>query len=111
MLLSGIVDVGADSSLPWGTLLVNVTGSLAIGFYAAVSAPGGARPTESHRRQFVMTGICGGYTTFSIFSLETARLVEAGGVAAAASNIGLSIGGAVAAVWLGHVLGSAIAAR
>jgi CrcB protein len=51
-----------------------------------------------------MTGICGGFTTFSMFSLETFRLAQSGKLAAAGLNIALSIFGWLGAVWLGHVL-------
>ena len=53
-----------------------------------------------------MTGICGGYTTFSAFSLETLRLLQAGRPIAAGVNVGLSVATWVAAAWLGHALGT-----
>lgn len=89
---------------PWGTLIVNVTGSFAIGFYATLSAPDGRLFASPAQRQFVMTGMCGGFTTFSIFSLETLRLVEAGRLPVAALSVALSVGGWLVAVWLGHLL-------
>jgi CrcB protein len=55
-------------------------------------------------RQFVMVGICGGYTTFSAFSLETLRLVQSGNVQAASLNLGISVVGWLTAVWIGHAL-------
>jgi CrcB protein len=67
-----------EPGLPWGTLFVNVTGSFAIGLYATLTGPEGRLLAGSRQRQFVMTGICGGYTTFSVFSLETFRLLQAG---------------------------------
>jgi CrcB protein len=94
----------AGPDFPWGTLFVNVTGSFAIGFYATLTGPGGRLFAGSHRRQFVMTGICGGYTTCSVFSLETLILVQAGYLALAGLNIGVSTVGWLAAVWLGHIL-------
>jgi fluoride exporter len=93
---------------PWGTLFVNVTGSLAIGFYATLAGPEGRLFAGTRQRQFVMTGICGGYTTFSIFSLETFQLVRAGDLPAAGLNVGLSVVGSLAAVWLGHILATAL---
>lgn len=89
---------------PWGTLAANVTGSLAIGFYAALTGPDGRIMVGPRRRHFVMTGICGGYTTFSAFSLETLLLLQAGARGAAAANVVLSVVTWLAAVWLGHVL-------
>jgi len=90
--------------LPWATLLVNVTGSFIIGFYATLSGPDGRLFASAQQRQFVMTGICGGYTTFSSFSLETFRLLHSGNIAAALMNIAVSVVGWLVAVWLGHVL-------
>ena len=63
---------------PWGTLFVNVTGSFVIGFYAALTGPDGRLFVSPRQRLFVMVGICGGYTTFSSFSLETLRFVQSG---------------------------------
>lgn len=89
-------------ALPWGTLFVNVTGSFAIGLYATLTGPEGRLFAGPKKRQFVMTGICGGYTTFSLFSLETLGLLQNGAPALAALYIGLSVVTWLAAVWLGH---------
>jgi CrcB protein len=92
------------SGFPWATLFVNVTGSFMIGFYAALTGPDGRLFVSPRQRQFVMVGICGGYTTFSAFSLETLRLVQSGNVQAACLNLSISIVSWMAAVWLGHAL-------
>jgi CrcB protein len=89
---------------PWGTFFVNVLGSFVIGFFATLTSPGGRLFASTRQRQFVMTGICGGFTTFSMFSLETFRLAQTGRFAAVALNIALSILGWLGAVWLGHLL-------
>jgi CrcB protein len=89
---------------PWGTLFVNVTGSFVIGFYAALTGPDGRLLASPLQRQFVMVGICGGYTTFSAFSLETLRLVQSGNLHAASLNLGISVVGWLGAVWIGHAL-------
>jgi fluoride exporter len=89
---------------PWGTFLVNVLGSFVIGFFATLTGPDGRVFASTRQRQFVMTGICGGFTTFSMFSLETIRLAQEGKLAAAVLNIGISIIGWFGAVWLGHLL-------
>jgi len=89
---------------PWGTLFVNVTGSLAIGFYAALAGPDGRLLAGPRQRHFVMTGICGGYTTFSVFSLETFQLLQAGDPTMAGLNVAVSLLGWLGAVWLGHAL-------
>jgi CrcB protein len=87
---------------PWGTLFVNVTGSFAIGFYAALTGPDGRLFASPRQRQFVMVGICGGYTTFSAFSLETLRFVQAGKVETAFIYLLVSAVTWIASVWIGH---------
>lgn len=104
LLIEDRLGTGFPLALPLGTLLVNVTGSFAIGFYAALAGPDGPMRAGPRQRQFVMAGICGGYTTFSMFSLETLRLAQSGALGAAAANIGLSVVTWLAAVWLGHTL-------
>jgi fluoride exporter len=89
---------------PWGTLFVNVTGSFAIGFYAALTGPDGRLFVSPRQRLFVMVGICGGYTTFSAFSLETLRLVQSGKVQTAFVYLVVSAITWIASVWLGHAL-------
>jgi CrcB protein len=89
---------------PWGTLFVNVAGSFPIGFYADLTGPDGRVFAGTRQRQFVVTGGCGGFTTFSVFSLETIRLIQSGNMTYAALNIGVSVVAWLAAVWLGHLL-------
>ena len=89
---------------PWGTLFVNVTGSFVIGFYAALTGPDGRLFVGARQRLFVMVGICGGYTTFSSFSLETLRLVQSGRVQTALVYLFVSAVTWIAGVWLGHAL-------
>lgn len=101
----GVHAVFGDA-LPWGTLFVNVTGSFAIGLYAALTGPDGRLLVSPLTRQFVMTGVCGGYTTFSIFSLETLQLVQSAAMDKAGFNIGISITAWLAAVWLGDAIGT-----
>jgi CrcB protein len=91
-------------ALPWSTLFANVAGSFLIGFYATLTGAGGRLPAGLRQRQFVMSGICGGFTTFSIFSLETLRLAQAAQWQAAGLNVAVSVLACVAAVWLGHLL-------
>ena len=91
---------------PLATLFVNITGSFIIGFYGTLSAPDGRLFSSARQRQFVMTGFCGGYTTFSTFSLETVRLLQAGQARTALINIAVSVVTWLLAVWLGHALAS-----
>jgi CrcB protein len=90
-------------SFPWATLFINATGSLIIGFYATLTGPDGRLLARPEHRQFVMTGFCGGYTTFSTFSLETFRLYHAGMRYSALAYIGASIICWLVSVWLGHL--------
>ncbi len=75
--LSGLAAQHIDETFPIGTLFVNVTGSFIIGFFATLTGPDGRLFVGTDARQFVMTGICGGYTTFSSFSLQTLNLPAA----------------------------------
>ena len=95
-------------AFPWGTLIVNVTGSFVIGFFAALTAPDGRIFASPAARQFVMTGICGGYTTFSAFSLQTLTLARDEEWLYAGGNIAGSVMLCLFAVWLGHVCATAI---
>lgn len=95
-------------TFPWGTLLVNITGSLIIGFFATLTGPDGRIFVSSTTRQFVMIGLCGGYTTFSSFSLQTLNLVQDSEWLQAGGNIVGSVVLCLFAVWLGHILAASI---
>ena len=86
---------------PWGTVLINVTGSLAIGWLAG--GPAAGRPGVA---AFAMVGLCGGFTTFSAFSLQTMELLRGGRVAEAAVNVCLSVLACMCATFAGLQLGS-----
>jgi CrcB protein len=101
--LSGLVASQIGETFPWGTLVINVTGSFVIGFFATLTGPDGRVFAGSTTRQFVMTGLCGGYTTFSSFSLQTLNLARDGEWLRAGGNITGSVALCLVAVWLGHV--------
>jgi CrcB protein len=104
--LSGLVARLIGETFPWGTLLINVTGSFIIGFFATLTGPDGRVFVGSTARQFVMIGMCGGYTTFSSFSLQTLSLMNDGEWFRAGGNIGLSVALCLIAVWGGAMLAS-----
>ena len=89
-------------TFPWGTLFVNILGSFIIGFFATVTGPDGKFLVGTIPRQFVMIGICGGYTTFSSFSLQTLNLINDGEWLFVGANIVASVALCLFAVWLGH---------
>ncbi len=93
---------------PWGTLIVNVAGSLIIGFLAALSVDDGRILLSQDARAFLMVGICGGFTTFSAFSVQTLDLARDGHWFAAAANVVASVVICLVAVWLGHVCATAL---
>jgi CrcB protein len=90
-------------TFPWGTLMINVVGSFVIGFFAGLTGPDGRVLVSPDIRQFVLVGVCGGYTTFSSFSLQTLNLVRAGDMLAAGGNIVGSVVLCLLAVWIGAV--------
>ena len=91
-----------------GTLVINVLGSLVIGLASSLMSNDGRFPSTPTAQVFVMTGICGGYTTFSAFSLQTLSLIQGSQWLAAGLNIVLSVVLCLAAVWIGHAAGVAI---
>ncbi len=105
---NGIVSERMGATFPWGTLAVNVAGSFVIGFLGALAAPEGRlQPqTRAFTTQFLMVGICGGYTTFSSFSLQTLDLLRDGEWLHAGGNVLLSVLLCMVAVWLGWLLGA-----
>ena len=109
--ISGLVAERYAHAFPWNTLVVNITGSLVIGICAALADPDGRWFVSPGVRQFVMVGICGGYTTFSSFSLQTLNLLRDREWFYAIGNVTLSVVLCLLAVWLGFALGSSINAR
>jgi CrcB protein len=108
---SGFVARHFGATFPWGTLTVNVAGSIFIGLFATLTAPDGRLLAGTSLRQFVMVGFCGGYTTFSTFSLETLNLARDGEWLRAAGNAIGSLVLCLAGVFAGFVLANALNKR
>ena len=103
----GVAAAPLSQTLPWGTILINILGSFIIGFFGTLTLAHGRFPVPESLRLFVMVGFCGGFTTFSSFSLQTLDLLRSGSVSRAAANIMLSVILCLCAVAIGH----AVAAR
>ena len=103
--LSGVVAQRFGETFPWGTLLVNVSGSFLIGLFAALAGPEGRLLIPRRFSLFFMPGLCGGYTTFSSFSLQTLKLAQEGEWLQAGANASLSLVLCLLAVWVGHLAG------
>jgi CrcB protein len=101
--VSGVVADAVGGTFPWGTLVVNASGSFVIGFFGTLAAPDGRFLVGGTARHFVMSGLCGGYTTFSSFSWQTLALAQNREWFRAGANAVLSLVCCMVAVWLGHV--------
>jgi fluoride exporter len=106
--LSGVVANAFGATFPWGTLVINVTGSFVIGFFAVLTGPDGRVLASTVARQFVIVGLCGGYTTFSSFSLQTLNLINDGEWWAAGWNIVGSVVLCLVSVWIGAVMAASL---
>jgi len=93
-----------SGELPWGTILINVSGSFLIALFGTLTLAHGRYPASESMRMFVMIGLCGGYTTFSSFSLQTLDLLRNGAVVRAAINIAASVVLCILAVAAGHLV-------
>ena len=98
----GLVADRIGQTFPFGTLVVNVSGSFVIGILAAMTIPEGRWLMSPSAREFFMIGVCGGYTTFSSFSLQTLTLAQEGDWFRAAANSFASVICCLIAVWLGY---------
>ena len=106
--INGIVSEKVGATFPWGTLVINIGGSFVIGIIGAVANPEGRLDSQTRQfaTQFLMIGVCGGYTTFSSFSWQTLNLVRDREWLYAGGNVLLSVVLCLVAVWLGWLLGS-----
>lgn len=107
--LSETVAARLDVPFPWGTFLVNVSGCLLIGFFASLPGPSWRQLGDSGTKAFFMVGVCGGYTTFSAFSLQTLNLLRLGEWTRAGTYVAASVLVCLLGVWLGHALATWVA--
>jgi CrcB protein len=98
-------------SFPYGTILINVLGSFVIGYFGTLTLQSGKYATSDNVRLFVMVGICGGFTTFSSFSLQTFDLLRTGAWGRALANVALSVALCLVAVAAGHLTAQHSVAR
>jgi fluoride exporter len=105
--IAGLIGQRFGETFPWGTIFVNGSGSFVIGVLAAWMAADGAGSGKLSplAAQFFMVGVCGGYTTFSAFSLQTLKLLQTGAYGQAGANVALSLLACLVAVWLGFLAG------
>jgi len=102
--LSGQIANSFGETFPWGTVIVNITGCLVIGLFSTLTGTEGRVFVPGEWRQFFMIGVCGGYTTFSSFSLQTLNLALGGEWLAAGLNVLVSVALCLVAVWAGHAI-------
>jgi fluoride exporter len=105
--LNGVISNRLGETFPWGTLSINIVGSFVIGLVAAIASSEGRMDPQSRNFviQFVMIGICGGFTTFSSFSYQTLNLIQDREWLYAAGNVILSVVLCMIGVSLGYMLG------
>ncbi|HTH98900.1 MAG TPA: fluoride efflux transporter CrcB [Stellaceae bacterium] len=102
--LGNLGDTLLSSTFPWGILIVNVLGCFVIGFFSEATGANGMLDVAPDTRSFVIVGLCGGFTTFSSFSLGTITLLSDGHVMGAIGNVSLSLvtclTGVAIGIWL-----------
>lgn len=102
--MTGWVAGWADGRFPWGTLLINFLGSLVIGVVGALTLTPERLGWHPDARIFLMVGVCGGFTTFSAFSLQNVELIQSGDIGAAFFYMAASLVLCLAGTWIGTLL-------
>lgn len=102
----GVLRLTGPHDFPVAIMTANILGSFLMGVFVVAAAQKGL----THLSPFVMTGMLGGFTTFSAFSLETMTLIERGDIASAALYIALSVGLSIAGLALGLMLARGVLA-
>jgi CrcB protein len=103
--------LAVSAGFPYGTVLINVVGSFVIGYFGTLTLQSGKYSASDNLRLFVMVGVCGGFTTFSSFSLQTFDLMRSGSWGRAIANVVVSVILCVAAVGAGHRLAHRVIAQ
>lgn len=101
-----LFDGAASGAFPWSTVCINVLGSVLIGLYAALTGVDGRLVVSAAQRHFVMTGVCGGFTTFSLFTAEVLASAAHGDYLLAGSIILVSVPAWLSGAWLGYAAGA-----
>ena len=96
------------TAFPWGTLFINILGSFIIGLFFTLTGVDGRFDATANAKVFVMVGICGGYTTFSAFSLQTLALALEGQWLRAGAYVLASVVLCLIAVWAGYAIAAAV---
>ena len=100
----GLWALPISRTLPWGTIGINIAGSFLIGFFGTLTLASGRFPAPDWARLFVMVGLCGGFTTFSSFSLQTLDLLRDDAWNRALINVAASVLLCLVSVAAGHAL-------
>lgn len=96
---------GMNASFPWGTFAVNILGSLIIGLLVGLVSKG---VLSAEMKLLLVTGFCGGFTTFSTFANESLGMMKAGDVLMMALYVGASVALGILAVWLGMMISGSV---
>jgi CrcB protein len=109
--LGNAMTLAVGAEFPWGTLLINALGSFVISFFGVLTGADARLPLPAEARIFVTVGLCGGFTTFSAFSLQTVELARLGQPGRAALYVAASAALCITACALGFASAAALNAQ